>query len=293
MRRLLTWLGFGIAGVIALVLLFVAFAWIATSRRLGREYAVAAETVEVPPGAETVERGRHVAVAIAKCGLCHGDDLGGQVMEDAAIFGRLAPPNLTSGRGGVAAEYTPSDWERAIRHGIGRDGRPLMFMPSEAFQAASDADLAALIAYLESVPPVDRDVPPTRMGPMARVIATVGNFPLAPAEWVDHDAPHPSRPPDDTLAHGEYLATVGGCRSCHGPGLAGNGAPGSPDITRGRLADWTEADFTRALRSGVRPDGSAIAQTMPWIYAGTMTDDEIQAVWAYVRSVPPGPASGD
>jgi mono/diheme cytochrome c family protein len=291
--RLAKGLGLTLAVVLTLVLIFVAFAWISTSRRLGREFAVAAEPLEVPRDAAAVDRGRHVAIAIAKCGLCHGDDLGGRVMEDAAIFARLSPPNVTSGRGGVTAGYAPADWERAIRHGLRRDGRPLQFMPAEAFQAMGDEDLGALIAYLESVPPVDREVPPTRMGPMARVVSTIGNFPLAPAEWVDHDAPHAARTPDDTLARGEYLATVGGCRSCHGPGMAGNGAPGAPDITRGRLAAWTEADFTRALRAGVRPDGTPIAQTMPWIYAGKMTDGEIHAVWTYVRSVPPAAVAGD
>jgi mono/diheme cytochrome c family protein len=291
--RLAKGLGLTLAVLLTLVLLFVAFAWISTSRRLGREVAVAAEPLEVPRDAAAVERGRHVAIAIAKCGLCHGDDLGGRVLEDSPVFARLAPPNLTSGRGSVTEGYAPADWERAIRHGLGRDGRPLAFMPAEAFHVMSDADLGALIAYIGTLPPVEREVPPTRMGPMARVVSTIGNFPLAPAEWVDHDAPHRARTPDDTLARGEYLATVGGCRSCHGPGLAGNGAPGSPDITRGRLGAWIEADFKRALRAGVRPDGTPIAQTMPWIYAGKMTDDEIHAVWTYVRSVPPADASGD
>lgn len=293
LTRLLKGLGVVVGVLVALVLLFVAFAWFSTSRRLSREYAVPPERIEVPDDSAAVARGRRMAVVIAKCVVCHGDDLGGGVLEDAAIFARLAPPNLTAGRGGAVQGYTASDWERAIRHGLRRDGRPLMFMPSEAFGAMSDADLGDLIAYLETVPAVDRPVPVTRMGPIARVIATIGNFPLAPAEWVDHGAVHPERAPEDVLPRGEYLATVGGCRSCHGPGLAGNGAPGAPDITRARLEAWTEEDFTRALRSGVRPDGTPIAQTMPWIYAGKMTGDEIHAVWTYIRSVPPGPASGD
>jgi hypothetical protein len=72
---------------------------------------------------------------------------------------------------------------------------------------------------------------------------------------------------------------------CHGPTLSGNGAPGAPDITPARLGSWTETDFRRALRAGVRPDGSAILQTMPWIYAGKMTDAEIRALWLYLRSL--------
>ena len=82
------------------------------------------------------------------------------------------------------------------------------------------------------------------------------------------------------MEYGGYLATIGGCRGCHGLALAGDANPDAPDITVGRLASWTEEDFFRALREGLRPDGSAIdPEKMPWVTERPMTDDEIRAVW--------------
>jgi cytochrome c553 len=93
------------------------------------------------------------------------------------------------------------------------------------------------------------------------------------------------------VEYGRYLATIGGCRACHGAALAGDANPDAPDITVGRLAGWSEADFFRSLREGRRPDGTAIdPEKMPWLRSGLMTDDEIRAVWAYMRSVPAAPA---
>lgn len=207
------------------------------------------------------------------------------------MFARLAATNLTSGLGGIAG-YTDADFERALRHGVRRDGRPLFFMPAEAFAVLSDADLAAVIGYLRTLPTVDRETPAPRIGPIARVLYLGGNFPLLPVERVSHEAHPPVPPPGESVEYGEYLATVGGCRSCHGGGLAGTGDPSAPDITRSRLPSWTEADFFRALREGRRPDGTVIdPEKMPWVRSGQMTDAEMRAVWRYVTSLP-GRAEG-
>jgi len=226
--------------------------------------------------------------AIGKCQECHDGDLGGKVMVDQPAFGRLAAPNLTRGHGGIG-DYTDADFERAIRHGIGRHGRPLIFMPSEAFAPMTDEDLSALIGYLRTVPPVDRRHPEPRVGPVARALYLAGNFPLLPVEIIAHDTVRPRQHPGVSVEYGEYLATIGGCRSCHGQSLAGDANPDAPDITVGRLANWTEEDFFRALREGLRPDGSGLdPEKMPWVRSGLMTDDEIRAVWAYLRSLPAG-----
>jgi hypothetical protein len=67
--------------------------------------------------------------------------------------------------------------------------------------------------------------------------------------------------------------------------LKGDANPDAPAINRERLGDWTEADFFRALREGRRPDGTALdPEKMPWVRSGQMTDDEIRAVWRYLRS---------
>jgi len=84
---------------------------------------------------------------------------------------------------------------------------------------------------------------------------------------------------------------VGGCTGCHGPELVGGpshepGAPPAANLTPAGIGTWTEADFFKALRSGVRPDGTAINPAMPWASSGRMTDDELRALWLYLRTVP-------
>jgi cytochrome c553 len=289
--RWLRWIGLALGGLAPLVILGGVLIYVVTSRDLNRQYSFADSAVKAAGDTVSLARGRHLVEAIGKCQECHGDDFGGKVMSDSRAFGRLAAANITSGRGGISA-FTDADWERALRHGVGRGGRPLVFMPAEAFTALSDDDLAAMIGYLRTLPPVDREWPAPAIGPIARALYLKGGFPLLPVVLIDHGAVR--RPPASgvTVEYGEYLATIGGCRGCHGGGLDGTGAPGAPDITRGRLGAWTEADFMRALRQGLRPDGSAIDPAkMPWVRSGRMTDDEVLAVWTYARSLPGRPAS--
>ena len=79
---------------------------------------------------------------------------------------------------------------RAIRHGVGRDGEALVIMPSEYFNKISDADLGAIVAYIRDLPPVDNQVPKTRLGPLGRVIALLDSS-ILPASKFDHTAPRP------------------------------------------------------------------------------------------------------
>jgi len=98
--------------------------------------------------------------------------------------------------------------------------------------------------------------------------------------------------PGVSVSYGRYLARVGGCFSCHGENLAGGhyeGAPSDPpaqNITPGGIGSWRQADFMRALRTGRRPDGSAINPFMPSNTFANMTDDEVAALWQFVRTVP-------
>ena len=90
--------------------------------------------------------------------MCHGDNLAGDTLVDDFAFARIAASNLTSGRGGIGGTYSDIDYVRAIRHGVGNDGKGLPIMPSEAFNKFSDHDLGAMIAYLKTLPPVDNEV---------------------------------------------------------------------------------------------------------------------------------------
>lgn len=290
MPRWLRWTGRAMTGLVLLVVLAAAALYALTNRPIGQIYEFPDSPVRAATDSTSLARGRHLVEAIGKCQECHAADMGGELWIDAAAFGRLAGANLTGGRGGIG-DYTDADFERALRHGVGRDGRALIFMPAEAFSALSDEDLAAIIGYLRTLPPVDREMPEPKVGPVARALYLRGNFPLLPVRLIDHGASRPTPVAGVTVEYGEYLSTIGGCRSCHGLALAGDANPDAPDITVGRLGSWTEEDFFHAIRQGRRPDGSVIdPEKMPWVRSGQMTDDEMRAVWMYMRSLPAGKA---
>jgi mono/diheme cytochrome c family protein len=290
--KILKWIGATLVVVVVLALLAV---YGSTEMRFRRAYASPDHPIAVSGDAETIARGRHLAT-IRGCVDCHGPTLSGQIFIDAPPMARLYAPNLTSGQGGVGSTYTATDWERSIRHGIGRNGRPLLFMPSHEFHPLGDEDLAALVSYIASLPPVASEPGPRTVGPLGRLLVATGQIPnFVPAELIDHEAPHPPAPaPGRTVEYGAYLAT--GCIGCHGDNFSGGPIPGTPpdfppasNITPHAtgIGGWTEEDFFRLLREGRRPDGSEINPQMPWQGLGQMTDDEIGALWMFLRTVEP------
>ena len=298
MRRYLRWAGIGAGSIAAAVVLGLIAIYAASEVRFRHVYNdIVAAPLRVDRTPAAVERGRHLATAIGKCTDCHGPDLGGKVFIDAGPVGVAVASNLTTGRGGVAGRYTDGQLERAIRHGVDADGRGVVAMPSDDYNGMSDQDMRDLIAYVRSVPPVDRELPATKLRTLGRVLYLAGKLPLFPAERIQHHVRPPTPPaPGVTVEYGEYLATIGGCRGCHGRDLAGAaegegpGMPPAANLTpRGQLATWSERDFVTALRTGRRPNGSELRAPMPWQLAGQMTDDEMHAVWMYIKSVPPKP----
>lgn len=237
-------------------------------------------------------RGEHLVRAVSLCVECHGEDLGGNQFMDAGPIGIAVGTNLTRGAGGIGAAFTDEDWVLAIRHGLRRNGRSLLIMPSEAYAHYSDADLAAVIAYVKAVPPVDRELPPTTLRLLGRALLAAGKLPMQVAENMPELTQRDAPPAGPTVAYGAYLANVAGCTGCHGPDLTGGagGPPGSPlppNLTpAGNMGKWSEQEFVRSLREGVRPDGTTVNEAMPWKFIGRMTDDELHAIWLYLGSVP-------
>jgi mono/diheme cytochrome c family protein len=168
-------------------------------------------------------------------------------------------------------------------------------MPSQTFSNLSDRDLGAVIAYAKSVPPVDKPSLGVHLAVLPRALYLFGQLDVAvPAELIDHHAPRPPDPePGVTVEYGHYL--TGLCTLCHGPGLSGGStplaAPSDPPALNltpgGELAGWTFEDFKATLRTGVTPSGRELdAEFMPWPTVGKMTDEELEAVWLYLQSVP-------
>lgn len=245
-----------------------------------------------PTGDSAVARGEHVTKALAKCADCHGDDYGGKVIVADPAIGTISGPNLTTGRGGILGGMSDADIERAVRHGVTKEGRRLLIMPSNEYQYLSDEDMGTIIAYLRSVPPVDREPEPVAVGPVARVLYAAGKMPWFPSDLVTHGGEVVAPvTPDSTVEYGRYLVT-GGCSGCHGPNLSGGQIQGAPpdwpqssNLTPTGLASYDYAAFVKALTEGVRPDGTKLHPVMPVQATKLMTPVEMTAIWKYLGTV--------
>jgi mono/diheme cytochrome c family protein len=288
LRIVLTVVGVLVA-VIAIAVLTV---WIVGGRALARSYPVPDETFSAPTDSGTVAQGRRLAT-LHGCTDCHVGDLGGKVLVPGGAFGLVPAPNLTRGVGGVGANYTDLDYERAIRHGIRPGGQSLVIMPSAEYQHLTDEDIGRIIAYVKQVPAVEREHPPRRPGPIMRMVAVLQADGLLQAVRIDQTAAHrESIAPGPTAEYGEYLAQ--GCIGCHtadfsgGPPLQPDTPPVAnitPDSATG-IGAWSFEDFDRAFRRGRRPDGRELAAAMPWASFSVATDDEVRAIYLYLRAVP-------
>jgi len=187
----------------------------------------------------------------------------------------------------VGPPFSDADWLRAIRHGVGQDGRGLVVMPSEAYYFMSDVEVGALVAYLKQVPAVDHELPRTKFKTLGKFIAGVSDdFKLTPDAMLDSPRiPMPEKGP--TVEWGEYRASVL-CQVCHGKGLTGNqppdpDSPFAPDL---RIAQsWGLDAFTRALREGETPSRQLNGAFMPWPEIGHLDDTEIEALYAYIKTL--------
>lgn len=294
MKKFLRWGGYAVLSLAAVLAVGYAALYGYTEYRLGRTYDVPRRTLALSTDPDVIARGRHIAT-VRGCADCHGPDLAGKLFIDAGPVGMLYASNLTGGTGGVAGDYSDADLIAAIRHGVRPSGKPLWFMPSQEFNILSDEDVGALVSYIRSLDPVDNVLEPSTVGPLGRLLFALGKLPLAPAELIDHDAARAPAPEEGATAeYGAYLAT--GCTGCHRPDFSGGKIAGTPpdfppasNITpddETGIGRWAEEDFTRALTTGVRPDGTQLRPEMPWQLTAQMEAHELRALWLYLRSLP-------
>ena len=319
MKKFLKWVG----GLFFAFLILVSVGvYISSQRRLNRIYEIPDEIVVIPVDLESLEYGEHIFL-FRGCEACHsaggssyvstGDEFGMQAhlnlpsqdiplmegniyMDDPAV-GKVIASNLTTGKGGVGDEYTDAGWVKAIRHGIRVDGKPLLFMPSTEFYFLSDEDLGAVIAYIKSAPPMDNVLLRSSVSPLGRLVMMMPGITFLPAELIPHDAPRPVAPSVGiTPEYGEYLTYS--CKVCHGLTMSGGKIPAFPsswppalNLTWGEgsaVPNWTENEFIITMRTGETPDDVKLrSQYMPWTSYRYMNDDELRAVWVYLKSLPP------
>lgn len=279
-----------ILGTVAvLALLLMAFGFYTMSQgasRFDQSWDTNVEMVAISDDSVSVTLGQFIAESHG-CQGCHAPDYSGVVMADAPPFLMVAP-NLTSGSGGVGADYSDEDWVRALRHGVKPDGRGLMIMPSEAYYYLNDEELAALVAYLKSIEPVDNDLPDFEMRPLGKFI--MGMDPAmasAPELMPDRDR-ITDAVRDVTAEWGEYRASVM-CMVCHGGNLQGAQPPNpdspyAPDLRV--VAGWGMDGFMEFFRTGTNPSGvTADKEMMPWDKFVHLGEDELTALYMYLETI--------
>lgn len=256
--------------------------------------------------AETqLERGTYLMQSIAACGNCHtsqGPDgpIPGMELAGMADFFevpefKIHTPNITSDPETGIGSWTDEQIIAAIREGRRPDGSVIgPFMPIGLYRNLSDNDVRAIVAYLRQVPAVRHEVPRSTF-----------NIPLPPS-YGPPVANVPDVPRDDPVTYGRYLAgPVGHCIECHTPmtetgpdfanqlGAGGVVFPGpwgnsvSANITPTELAGHTDEEIRTMITTGTRPDGSKMLPPMPYAYYANIAGEDLDAIVAYLRSLPP------
>lgn len=264
--------------------------------------------------ADLLARGEYLMSSIVACGNCHsprdengrfieGMELAGAFVIDEPAF-RAYAPNITPDVETGIGSWTDEEIIRAVREGIRPDGSvmgPPMAYPF--YRDISDRDMRAIVAYLRNVPPVRNEVP-----------ASTYRIELPP-NWGPPvgSVPEPNR--DDPIEYGRYLThTLGHCTDCHTPlvegrhdfsriGAGGNlfpqpfGAPWNavaanitqhPEMGIGR---WTDEEIKRAITDGISRDGRELLPFMGFSFYKNITDEDLDAIVAYLRTLPPATAT--
>ena len=277
MRIALRWAGYLLGGVLLLALLAAAWVWFASQRAIGQQVEVRPENLVRPAAVDLAAAERRARTL--GCVSCHGEGLTGGPFIDDPKIARLPAPNLTV----VAAGASDQQLAQAIRQGVGADGRTLFAMPSEAYQFLDNGELAALIAYIRSLPKAGSATAPRSIGPLGRIGIVNGKFQTAPQLVADYRL-RPAVDLGPQYAAGRHLALTT-CTGCHGSDLAGRVV--SPEMTAPSLdiaGAYDPAAFTRLLREGAAPPGRHIKEMKRVARDDSRfyTDAEIAALHGYL-----------
>lgn len=265
---------------------------------------------EVTPA--RLQRGRYLATSIG-CLYCHSphdwskhDDPilagmtgAGQQLPYIGLPGLVVAPNLTPDKDSGIGDWTDDMLARAIREGIGHDGRALFgIMPFAHYRNMPDEDLASIIVYLRSLQPVTNPLPKTAI--------------ISPVKYIMRNDPEPITNPvaspdvSDPVKRGRFLVNLTGCSDCHTPvdnhhvpipGLDFSGGQvlqtpwgtvASANLTPdpSGIPYYDEAMFIKAMRTGT-VGARELSKTMPWSVLGNMTDEDLSGIFAYLKTLKP------
>jgi mono/diheme cytochrome c family protein len=255
-----------------------------------------------------LKRGEYLINGPVACGNCHNtraEDMsfvpgmefaGGFHIVDKGIDAYAA--NITPDRDTGIGTWTDEQIITAIRQGKTPDGE-IIFppMPVPTYNNMSDDDVKAIVAYLRTVKPVNNQVQESKF--------EIPQQAMPPAKG----APAPS--PDDQLAYGGYIVNaLAHCFECHTTpdangvpdfknSLGAGGfiiqlAPGMTVATANITSDpetglgkWSDDDIKKAMTQGIDREGGHLSPPMPFTFFANMTPQDLDAVVAYVRTIPP------
>lgn len=288
MNKILKWTGMLLAVPVVGVAGLVGWVSFNVNSRMSKTYQVPpvqfASDVKADPSV-----GERIVQIRNGCVDCHGADLSGKTVMDNGAMGRVYASNITPA---ALKDWSDGEIARAIRHGIGKKGQPLVLMPSHDYQYLSASDLASVVAYLRTLKAVEQQNQSQKLGPVASMLLLTDKAPLLPAEKIDHSAPFQVKPPETiSVAFGKYLSDTA-CIGCHSPNLKGGPIPGGPpdwppakDLSQTGLGKWKEADFVKAMKEGLNPQGEKIKAPMPTALTAKYSEIEVKALWAYLQTV--------
>lgn len=262
---------------------------------------------------QRLERGRYIFNSLSGCVDCHSEhdtrnsdhpvllamQGAGEIMPFADLPGRIVASNLTPDPQTGAGKWSDDQLARAIREGIGHDGRTLFpMMPYEHYRSMSDEDLASVVVYIRTLAPVHHELPSTEI--------------IFPVKYLIRSVPQPvgnpvSAPdPANRLQWGAYLVNMAGCSDCHTPmdkgqpipgmefagGQVFRGAWGSIAVSANITPDpsgigyYDEALFNQSIRTGY-VKARKLDALMPVEQYSGLTDDDVKAIFAFLRTVKP------
>jgi mono/diheme cytochrome c family protein len=255
----------------------------------------------------SVQRGEYLVNTIMTCQNCHtprgakgamefSKDLSGGLTFDEPPF-KVTAANITPDPDTGIGKWSEADIKKALLEGVRPNGSAIAaVMPYSYYKVLTPGDLNSIVAYLKTVKPIANKVP----DPIYKMPVHPENVPNADKAMSEADM-------KDKVKHGFYLVTIGHCMECHTPrvkgelqfktsyGAGGQEFPGpwgksvSRNITSSKtkgIGGWTDAEIKNAITKGISKDGSHLKPPMGFPMYAKMTNDDLDAIVAYLRTVP-------
>lgn len=270
-------------GLVAFIALAFAGVTVGANRALTRTYPFRDVPLQIPTDSASIARGAHLARVT--CAGCHGEQLNGHLMFEDAVFARFVAPGLADS----LPRYSDAQLAGYIRHGVRPDGISPLIMSPAGFHHMSDADLAAVIAYLRqaSIPPSE-PLGRTSLGPIGKALVAFGLFKTSVNDRDTTVAPVGADTAATGSRMGEYLVRMV-CADCHGAALTGSSDGPAPSPSLAGALGYSLEEFRTLIRTGEPREAGKAIPDMANVSRTTfmhLTDEEIAAIHSYLAGLP-------